>query len=126
MTACRPLDLANKTDANARDPVGHRAVRDTITSPYGKTAVCGKVVIGADNNCTLFVNSDNIGQHSMKAYSIPDMDPNVNVLTVDGITPRLDVLYRQYLEDGYWATDGFESIGLGDGAWSDASDYGTF
>ncbi len=47
MTACRPLDLAKKTDANGRDPVGHRAFLDTITSPYGKTAVCGKVVIGA-------------------------------------------------------------------------------
>ncbi|SJL17685.1 uncharacterized protein ARMOST_21245 [Armillaria ostoyae] len=37
----------NETDANGWDSVGHRAFRDTITSPYGKVAVCGWVVIGA-------------------------------------------------------------------------------
>ncbi|PBK60163.1 hypothetical protein ARMSODRAFT_898404 [Armillaria solidipes] len=83
----------NETDANGWDPVGHRAFRDTITSPYGKVAVCGRVVIGADNNYALFVNGDNIGHrgnwHSIEAYStttntIPYMDPNVNVFAVDG------------------------------------------
>ncbi|KAK0460147.1 uncharacterized protein EV420DRAFT_1763087 [Desarmillaria tabescens] len=68
----------NETDAQQAAPVGHRPFRKTITSPYGKAAVCGKVVITTDNAYTLYVNGGNI------AYSIPQLDPDVNVVAVDG------------------------------------------
>ncbi|KAK0460128.1 lectin [Desarmillaria tabescens] len=140
----------NETDSNGHDPVGHRAFRDTITSPYGKAAVCGKVVIGADNNYTLFVNGNNIGHggnwHSMEAYSIPNLDPDVNVFAVDGenappVSPAgviagILIAYNDgssetFYTDKTWKTvtglpDGFEEVGLDDSAWSDASEYGTF
>ncbi|KAK0438583.1 hypothetical protein EV421DRAFT_1738343 [Armillaria borealis] len=98
----------NETDANGWDPVGHRAFRDLITSPYGKVVVCGKVVFGADN----IGHGGNRHSESMEAYSIPDMDPNVNVFAVDGERPA----YIWYT-DSTWKTfirlpDGFEPHAL--------------
>ncbi|KAK0229323.1 lectin [Armillaria nabsnona] len=78
----------NGTNAQGIAPVGHRPFRKTITSPYGKAAVCGKVFVTADDAYTLYVNGDNIGSAedwtSMEAYSIPQLDPDVNVIAVDG------------------------------------------
>ncbi|PBK87483.1 hypothetical protein ARMGADRAFT_456597 [Armillaria gallica] len=37
----------NETEPNGNQPVRHRPFRKTITSPYGKAAVCGKVIITA-------------------------------------------------------------------------------
>ncbi len=37
----------NETNAQGIAPVGHRPSRKTITSPYGKAAVCGKVFVTA-------------------------------------------------------------------------------
>ncbi|KAG7444054.1 uncharacterized protein BT62DRAFT_952437 [Guyanagaster necrorhizus] len=140
----------NETDAKGQDPVGHRAFRDTITSPYGKAAVCGKVVIGADNNYTLFVNGDSVGVggnwHAMEAYSIPNLDPDVNVFAVDGendapvspaaIIAGILIAYNDgssetFYTDDTWKTiiglpGGFQEPSFDDSAWSDASEYGTF
>ncbi|KAK0494692.1 hypothetical protein EDD18DRAFT_352668 [Armillaria luteobubalina] len=137
-------------------PVGRRAFRTTITSPYGKTAVCGKMVIDADNNYTLYVNGDYQGHggdwHTMQAYSFPILDPDVNVIAVDGengvvspgstqpnpasVVAGMVVAYN----DGSFATyytskdwkavhsvpNGFEDPGYDDGSWMAASEYGTF
>ncbi|KAK0185596.1 hypothetical protein F5146DRAFT_1005572 [Armillaria mellea] len=68
----------NETEANGRDPVSHRAFLDTITSPYGKVTVCGKTVIGVDNNHTLFVNGDNIDHGgNWRPMENPNLNPNV-------------------------------------------------
>ncbi|KAK0222230.1 lectin [Armillaria fumosa] len=57
--------------------------RKTIASPYGKAAVCGKVVLSADDSYTLYVNGKNIGSGSgwtkMQAYSIPTTRANDRV-----------------------------------------------
>ncbi|KAK0477333.1 hypothetical protein IW261DRAFT_1634337 [Armillaria novae-zelandiae] len=73
----------DETDANGWDPVGHRASRDIITSPYGKVVVCEKAVIGADKNYVSSGNSGNIDLGGKWHPMVPDMDPNVNVFAVD-------------------------------------------
>ncbi|KAK0237781.1 hypothetical protein EDD85DRAFT_556852 [Armillaria nabsnona] len=137
-------------------PVGHRAFRTTITSPYGKAAVCGKMVIDADNNYTLYVNGDYLGHggdwHTMQAYSMPILDPDTNVIAVDGengvvspgstqanaaaVVAGMVIAYN----DGSFATfytsknwkavhnvpSGFEEKDYDDGPWTPASEYGTF
>ncbi|KAK0460139.1 uncharacterized protein EV420DRAFT_1641469 [Desarmillaria tabescens] len=55
MTGTRQI-WTNKTDANGYEPIEHRPLRKTITSLYGKAAVCGKVVVTADNAYTPYVN----------------------------------------------------------------------
>ncbi|KAK0452554.1 hypothetical protein EV421DRAFT_1898291 [Armillaria borealis] len=139
---------------NGVAPVGHRAFRTTITSPYGKAAVCGKMVIDADNNYTLYVNGDYLGHggdwHTMQAYSVPILDPDVNVIAVDGengavspgstqpnaaaVVAALVIAYN----DGSFATfytsknwkavhsvpSGFEEKDYDDGSWMAASEYG--
>ncbi|SJK98725.1 uncharacterized protein ARMOST_01994 [Armillaria ostoyae] len=141
---------------NGVAPVGHRAFRTTLTSPYGKAAVCGKMVIDADNNYTLYVNGDYLGHggdwHTMQAYSVPILDPDVNVIAVDGengvvspgstqpnaaaVVAALVIAYN----DGSFATfytsknwkavhsvpSGFEEKDYDDGSWMAASEYGTF
>ncbi|KAK0201445.1 hypothetical protein DFS33DRAFT_1439781 [Desarmillaria ectypa] len=66
----------NEADSNGH--VGHRAFWDT---PLRTERLL-------DNNYTLFVNGDDIGHggnwHFMEAYSIPNLDPDVNVFAVDG------------------------------------------
>ncbi len=68
----------NETSAAGVDPLGHRPFRKTIVSPYGKAAVCGKVVVTAyvflsassfvsliafcsDDEYTLYVNGNEFG-----------------------------------------------------------------
>ncbi|KAK0229314.1 hypothetical protein EDD85DRAFT_957715 [Armillaria nabsnona] len=78
----------NETNAQGIAPVRHRPFRKTITSPYGKAAVCGKVFVTADDAYTLYVNGDNIGSAEdwtcMEVYSIPQLDPDVDIIAVDG------------------------------------------
>ncbi|KAK0470495.1 hypothetical protein IW261DRAFT_1516277, partial [Armillaria novae-zelandiae] len=141
---------------NSVAPVGHRAFHTTITSPYGKAAVCGKMVINADNNYTLYVNGDYQGHggdwHTMQAYSVPILDPDVNVFAVDGengvVSPGStqpnpasvfagmviaynDGSFATYYTSKNWKAahsvpSGFEDPGYDDGSWMAASEYGTF
>ncbi|KAK0192930.1 hypothetical protein F5146DRAFT_955434 [Armillaria mellea] len=137
-------------------PIGHRAFRTTITSPYGKAAVCGKMVIDTDNNYTLYVNGDYLGHggdwHTMQAYSVPILDPDVNVIAVDGEnwavssgstkqTPATlvagiviaynDGSFATYYTSKDWKAvhsvpSGFEEPSYDDGSWMAASEYGSF
>ncbi|KAK0460149.1 lectin [Desarmillaria tabescens] len=150
MTGRREI-WTNESNAQGTAPVGHRPFRKTITSPYGKAAVCGKVVITADNAYTLYVNGDNIGSgrawRSMQAYSIPRLDSDVNDVVVDGenVTPNSrawvaagiliaynDGSSERYYTDASWKTlnsapsAGFEQAGTDDSSWMSATDLGPF
>ncbi|PBK85492.1 hypothetical protein ARMGADRAFT_1036254 [Armillaria gallica] len=139
----------NETNAQGIAPVGHRPFRKTISSPYGKAAVCGKVFVTADDAYTLYVNGDNIGSAedwtSMEVYSIPQLDPDVNVVAVDGantlansnswlaggiLIAYSDGSSERYLTDGSWKTmtsappAGFEQVTTDDSSWISSTDLG--
>ncbi|KAK0492275.1 lectin [Armillaria luteobubalina] len=134
----------NETSAAGVDPLGHRPFRKTIVSPYGKVAVCGKVVITADDEYTLYVNGNNIGNGSdfitMQAYSIPILDADENLIAVDSVNTRpilagliagvlvaySDGTSETYYTDDSWKTlaetspAGFEATDLDDSSWMSA------
>ncbi|KAK0201399.1 hypothetical protein DFS33DRAFT_1489328 [Desarmillaria ectypa] len=134
----------NETSAAGVDPLGHRPFRKAITSPYGKAAVCGKVVIAADDEYTLYVNGKNIGNGSnwraMQAYSIPIMDADENLIAVDsvntqpslaGLIAGVLVVYNDGTSETYYTDDswktldatspaGFEATDLDDSSWISA------
>ncbi|KAK0438599.1 hypothetical protein EV421DRAFT_1906523 [Armillaria borealis] len=140
----------NETDSSGVDPIGHRPFRKTVTLPYGKAAVCGKVVITADDAYTVYINGDSVGSsdigwQSMQAYSIPMLDTAVNpiVIAVDsyniepsfaGLIAGVLLAYNDgtsetlYTDDS-WKTltestpDGFEVTGLDDSAWINATEF---
>ncbi|SJL00728.1 uncharacterized protein ARMOST_04042 [Armillaria ostoyae] len=80
----------NETNSAGNAPVGHRAFRKTVTSPYGKEAVCAEVVIAVDNTYTLYANGLSLGSgtdfHTAQAYSVPPsrLSADQNVFAVDG------------------------------------------
>ncbi|KAK0492273.1 hypothetical protein EDD18DRAFT_1465467 [Armillaria luteobubalina] len=137
----------NETSAAGVDPLGHRPFRKTISSPYGKAAVCGKVVITADDEYTLYVNGNNIGNGSnwqtMQAYSIPILDADENLIAVDsantqptvaGLLAGVLVAYNDgtsetYYTDGSWKTlpatspADFEATDLDDSSWMSAKTW---
>ncbi|KAK0228029.1 lectin [Armillaria fumosa] len=138
----------NETSAAGLDPLGHRPFRKTIVSPYGKAAVCGKVVITADDEYTLYVNGNNIGNGSdsgsMQAYTVPMMDGDENLIAVDsvnaqpntvaGLLAGILVAYSDgtsvtYYTDDSWKTlaetspAGFEATDLDDSSWMSASKW---
>ncbi|KAK0185594.1 hypothetical protein F5146DRAFT_184171 [Armillaria mellea] len=110
----------NEDVSSGSAPRGHRPFRKTFTSPYGKAAVCGKVVLSVyvylfsfqslifiiilsrEDSYTLYVNGKTIGTGSgwtaMQAYSIPQLDPDVNVVAVNGANVRANS--RVYLAAG--------------------------
>ncbi|KAK0222252.1 lectin [Armillaria fumosa] len=92
----------NEGDLSGSAPRGHRPFRKAFTSPYGKAAVCGKVVLSVEDSYTLYVNGKTIGTGSswraMQAYSIPQLDPDVNVVAVNGANVRANS--RVYLAAG--------------------------
>ncbi|KAK0501549.1 lectin [Armillaria luteobubalina] len=134
-----------QTDENVSSgsaPRGHRPFRKTFTSPYGKVAVCGKIVLSVEDSYTLYVNGKTIGTGStwraMQAYSLPELDPNVNVVAVDGANARensrvwlgagLLIAYNDgssetYYTDASWKTlnalppAGFEQPDADDSEW---------
>ncbi|SJL05340.1 uncharacterized protein ARMOST_08707 [Armillaria ostoyae] len=56
------LDLDKlSTNTAVTTPVGIRAFRKTIQSPYGKGAVCTKVVITTDNGYSIYANGQTLG-----------------------------------------------------------------
>ncbi|KAK0477346.1 hypothetical protein IW261DRAFT_1487235 [Armillaria novae-zelandiae] len=137
----------NETSAAGVDPLGHRPFRKTISSPYGKAAVCGKVVITADDEYTLYVNGNNIGSGSnwqtMQAYSIPILDADENLIAVDslntqptvaGLIAGVLVAYNDgtsetYYTDNSWKTlaatspTDFEATDLDDSSWMSAKTW---
>ncbi|KAK0460156.1 uncharacterized protein EV420DRAFT_1641489 [Desarmillaria tabescens] len=137
----------NETSAAGVDPLGHRPFRKTIASPYGKAAVCGKVVITADDAYTLYVNGNNIGNGSnwlaMQAYSIPILDADENLIAVDsvntqptvaGLIAGVLVAYNDGTSETYYTDDswktmdaaspaGFEATDLDDSAWISAKEW---
>ncbi|KAK0185535.1 lectin [Armillaria mellea] len=134
----------NETSPAGVDPLGHRPFRKTISSPYGKAAVCGKVVITADDEYTLYVNGNNIGNGSswqaMQAYSIPILDTDENLIAVDsvntqptvaGLIAGVLVAYNDGTSETYYTDDswktlaatspaGFEATDLDDSSWMSA------
>ncbi|KAK0218404.1 hypothetical protein EDD85DRAFT_797784 [Armillaria nabsnona] len=129
------------------DPLGHRPFRKAIPSPYGKAAVCGKVVIAADDEYTLYVNGNNIGSSnnwaSMQAYSIPVLDADENIIAVDsvntqptvaGLIAGVLVAYNDGTSETYYTDDSwktlaaaspadFEATDLDDSAWISAREW---
>ncbi|KAK0502397.1 hypothetical protein EDD18DRAFT_1140612 [Armillaria luteobubalina] len=113
----------NETSAAGVDPLGHR--------PFQKTIV--------DNGYTLYVNGNNISNGSdfatMQVYSIPILDADENLITVDsvntqpivaGLLAGVLVAYSDgtlvtYYTDNSWKTlvktspAGFEAMDLDDG-----------
>ncbi|PBK95905.1 hypothetical protein ARMGADRAFT_1077413 [Armillaria gallica] len=137
----------NETSAAGVDPLGHRPFRKTISSPYGKAAVCGKVVITADDEYALYVNGNNIGNGSnwqaMQAYSIPILDADENLIAVDsvntqptvaGLIAGVLVAYNDGTSETYYTDDswktlaatspaGFEATDLDDSSWIGAKEW---
>ncbi|SJL17648.1 uncharacterized protein ARMOST_21205 [Armillaria ostoyae] len=137
----------NETSAAGVDPLGHRPFRKTISSPYGKAAVCGKVVITADDEYTLYVNGNNIGNGSnwqaMQAYSIPILDADENFIAVDsvntqptvaGLIAGVLVAYNDGTSEAYYTDDswktlaattpvGFQATDLDDSSWIGAKEW---
>ncbi|KAK0222287.1 hypothetical protein IW262DRAFT_1296853 [Armillaria fumosa] len=119
------------------------------TGPSEKPSLypMGKLLSAArEDSYTLYVNGKNIGSGSgrtkMQAYSIPNLDPNMNVITVDGASTRSDdrvylaasmlVAYNDgtlevYSTDGSWRTlnglppAGFEQPDADNSDWYGAS-----
>ncbi|KAG7448134.1 lectin [Guyanagaster necrorhizus] len=137
----------NETSAG-NAPVGHRAFRKTVTSPYGKGAVCAKVVITVDNAYTLYANGESLGSgtdfQTAQAYSVPQLDPDQNVFAVDGqntggpagVIATILVAYNDgtsvsYVTDTTWKTTtdlptGFQLPATDDSTWSDATIVGQY
>ncbi|KAK0239800.1 lectin [Armillaria nabsnona] len=137
-----------ETNSAGNAPVGHRAFRKTITSPYGKGAVCAKVVITVDDTYTLYANGQSLGSgtdfHTAQAYSVPQLDPIRNVFAVDGentggpagVIATILVAYNDgtsasYVTDTTWKTStslptGFELPGADDSTWSYARIVGKY
>ncbi|KAK0222268.1 hypothetical protein IW262DRAFT_1379394 [Armillaria fumosa] len=137
----------NETSAAGVDPLGHRPFRKTISSPYGKAAVCGKVVITADDEYTLYVNGNSIGNGSnwqtMQAYSIPILDADENLIAVDsvntqptvaGLLAGVLVAYNDGTSETYYTDDSwktlaetspadFEATDLDDSSWMSAKTW---
>ncbi|KAK0434729.1 hypothetical protein EV421DRAFT_2039495 [Armillaria borealis] len=89
-----PLGTNETGDA----PRGDRPFRKTITSPYRKTAICGKIVLclmllSREDSYTLYFNGKNIGAgnspwRNMQAFSMSDLNSTMNVIAVHGTNLR--------------------------------------
>ncbi len=102
-----------------------------------------------DDAYTLYANGDNIGSAedwtSMEVYSIPQLDPDVNVVAVDGantlanspgwlaggiLIAYSDGSSERYLTDGSWKTitsappAGFEQVTTDDSSWVNSTGLG--
>ncbi|KAK0224431.1 hypothetical protein EDD85DRAFT_755433, partial [Armillaria nabsnona] len=69
---------------------GKRAFRKTVQSPYGKGAVCAKVVLTTyDDGYAVYANGQSLDSGSdyiaAQAYSVPQLNPNENVFAVNGV-----------------------------------------
>ncbi|SJL17005.1 uncharacterized protein ARMOST_20545 [Armillaria ostoyae] len=89
------LDQDERDFGDWGGPSWSQIFRKTIVSPYGKAAVCGKVVVTADDEYTLYVNGNKIGSGnnwvSMQAYSIPIMNADKNLIAVDSVNTKPNV-----------------------------------
>ncbi|KAK0492243.1 lectin [Armillaria luteobubalina] len=140
------IQTNESVSSGSANGLGHRPFRKTITSPYGKAAVCGKVVLSAEDSYTLYVNGKNIGSGSgwtkMQAYPIPELETDTNLVAVDGASTRANdrvylaasvlIAYNDgtsevYLTDGSWKTmnglppAGFEQPDADDSDWYGAT-----
>ncbi|KAK0185509.1 hypothetical protein F5146DRAFT_937225, partial [Armillaria mellea] len=130
--------------ANDDAPVGVRPFRKAIPSSSTKCLVCATIIISCDDQYTLYVNGNNIGNGSnwgsMQAYSIPILDTDENLIAVDsvntqptvaGLIAGVLVAYNDgtsetYYTDGSWKTlaatspAGFEATDLDDSSWMSA------
>ncbi|KAK0190593.1 lectin [Armillaria mellea] len=123
----------NESVSSGSAPRGHRPFRRTFTSPYGKAAVCGKIVLAVEDSYTLY------------AYSLPQLDPDVNVVAVNGENDRASsrvwlgagvlIAYNDgssetYYTDASWKTlnalppAGFEQPDADDSEWESVTLWG--
>ncbi|KAK0492241.1 lectin [Armillaria luteobubalina] len=136
MTGVPWVQTNESVSSGSADGLRHRPFRKTITSPYGKFAVCGK------DSYSLYVNGQNIGSGSdwtkMQAYSIPELGLCSNVIAVDGASTQANgkvslaasalIAYNDgtsevYLTDGSWKTlNGPPPAGF-EVPWADDSDW---
>ncbi|KAK0444436.1 lectin [Armillaria borealis] len=148
-SAWTAADQTDEDVSSGSAPRGRRPFRKTFTSPYGKAAVCGKIVLSVEDSYTLYVNGKTIGTgsnwHAMQAYSLPKLDPDVNVVAVDGENDRGNsrvwlgagvlIAYNDgssetYYTDGSWKTlnalppAGFEQPDADDSEWVGATIWG--
>ncbi|KAK0202315.1 lectin [Desarmillaria ectypa] len=129
-------------------PVGNRAFRKTIQSPYGKGAVCAKIVLTTDNGYTVYANGQSLGSGSdyttAQAYSVPQLNPDENVFAVNGVNTggpagvigTILVAYTDstsvsYITDNTWKSfvgvpSGFELPATNDDSWDDATISGKY
>ncbi|KAK0432665.1 lectin [Armillaria borealis] len=136
------------SNAAVTTPVGNRAFRKTTQSPYGKGAVCAKVVLTTDNSYTVYANGQNLGSGSdytaAKAYSMPQLNPDENVFAVNGINTggpagvigTILVAYNDgtslsYVTDSTWKSfvgvpSGFELPVTNDDSWAAATTSGKY
>ncbi|KAK0441865.1 lectin [Armillaria borealis] len=130
----------NETNSAGNAPVVHRAFRKTVTSPYGKEAVCAKVVIAVNNTYTLYANGLSLGSgtdfHAAQAY--------FNVFAVDGentggpagVIATILMVYNDgtsvsYVTDTTWKTftglpTDFQHPTTDDNTWRDATIVGKY
>ncbi|KAK0486835.1 lectin [Armillaria luteobubalina] len=136
------------TNAAVTTPVGNRAFRKTIQSPYGKGAVCAKVVLTTDNGYTVYANGQSLGSGSdytaAQAYSVPQLNPDENVFAVNGVNTggpagvigTILVAYNDgtsvsYITDSTWKSfvgvpSGFELPATNDDTWAAATISGKY
>ncbi|KAG7444051.1 uncharacterized protein BT62DRAFT_921344 [Guyanagaster necrorhizus] len=104
----------NESVSSGSPPRGHRPFRKTFTSPYGKAAVCGTVVLSMEGSYTLYVNGKPIGTGSdwtaMQAYSILQLDPGVSVVAVDGENLRDDIAYNDGTSETYYIYGSWKTL----------------
>ncbi|PBK60143.1 hypothetical protein ARMSODRAFT_735185 [Armillaria solidipes] len=83
------------------------------------------IVLSSEDSYTLYINGKTIGTGSgwtaMQAYSIPQLDPDVNVVAVDGANARADS--RVYLAAGVLMAynDGTSETYYTDASWKTLS-----
>ncbi|KAK0435633.1 lectin [Armillaria borealis] len=140
-----------KTNETGDAPRGDRPFRKTITSPYRKAAICGKIVLSVEDSYTLYFNGKNISSgngpwRNMQAFSMSDLNSTMNVIAVHGTNLRANsraylaasmlIAYNDgssevYSTDESWKTlnalppVGLEQPGADDSKWDDATVWGT-
>ncbi|PBK78496.1 hypothetical protein ARMSODRAFT_1078037 [Armillaria solidipes] len=137
----------NETNSAGNAPVGHRAFRKTVTSPYGKEAVCAKVVIARQHIHSLCQRPvPRIGHRLPHSPSILRASESAdrNVFAVDGentggpagVIATILMAYNDgtsvsYVTDTTWKTftglpTDFQLPATDDSTWRDATIVGKY
>ncbi|KAK0224437.1 lectin, partial [Armillaria nabsnona] len=123
--------IATKVQGKAGMAQMSRAFRKTIQLPYGKGAVCVKVVLTTDNGYTVYANGQDLRSGSdytaTQAYSVPQLNLDENVFAVNGVNTRgpagvIGMILVAYND----VPSGFELPATNDDTWAAATISGKY